>query len=381
MTPHRALRLRDLLAPPEPWDPGPSVAVDCYAPEAFAAGEPVVRESTAVGADARPVRTGDVLLAANAHGPLRTWVVGESSGRPQVATSHWQVLRGDDLDPGYLRHVLVSNEVQARIGPCGAPMRRTAPAALPDLELSVPTLDVQKRLGRLLDHADALRGKRARVLGTLPALSQALLAALCGEPSGRAHARVPLGDVLGEAPRRGVDVPCETQGRFRLLRPADLREGRVGSEDARYVSSSDAALARTALCDDDVLLACEAARGEVRCAIARPGAAVWFAHAKLWRLRPDRRHIEAAYLHAWLRSPHGRAAVLHAWTSARRSAGAARLSNLALPLPPLERQRAFAEALGIIDRLDGRLQASGERLDELLGALRDRAFRGEAMLV
>jgi type I restriction enzyme S subunit len=241
-------------------------------------------------------------------------------------------------------------------------------------------MDRQRRIGQVLDHVDALRTRRARVLRGAGDFVHSFFTELFGSNPQWAHASVPLPELLIEAPRRGVDVELHARGSFPVLRPIDIREGRLSFADVRYVSHSDASLARTSLDDADVVIACDPARTDVRCAIARPGLAVWFLHARLWRLRPDTQRLLPEYLHAWVLSSPGRQEILRAWVADRRVGVDARLARIQVPLPPIERQRAFADAVNAIDRLQARLNASAERLDELLGTLRNLAFRGELSL-
>lgn len=363
--------LRDLLVATQRWDGRDPIEVDCYDADGFAGGVPVVRPGDAVGDDLQRVQPGDVLLSLPGQAPQRTWVVGESRGRPQLASARWWVLRSASLEPSYARHLLVSNDFRRRLG---AASGRPALAAV---TLTLPGIEQQRRIGRLLDQADALRRKRALVLRNAGEIVGALFAGSSGGTPPEGLARLPLSELLTEVPRHGIDVDLASRGAFPVLRPADVRAGRVSFAQARYVSHSDAALARTALADGDVLLACDPARGDVRCALARPGASVWFLHARLWRLRTDPQRLCPEYLHAWLLSPHGRRCVLQAWRSDRRVPVETRLAGIMLALPPIGRQRAFADAVNAVERLEARLHASAGRLDELLGTLRDLAFRGE----
>jgi type I restriction enzyme S subunit len=378
------LRLHELLTPAQPWEAVEAVDVDCYDTDGFATGEPILRASTALGPGAHRVQAGDVLLFAGSRGPRRAWVVGEARGRAQIAAADWHVLRSDAVATGYLRHLLVSDDFQQKcrgLSPRRPRSRSKSNVDLPEVAWVVPSIDRQRRIGQVLDHVDALRTKRARVRRDASDFAQSFFAELFGSNPRWAHASVSLSELLIEAPRRGVDVELHARGSFPVLRPADLREGRLSLADARYVSHSDATLARSALTDSDVVLACDPARNDVRCAIARPGFGVWFMHAKLWRLRVDPQQLLPEYLHAWLNAAPGRSELLRAWVAERRVGVEARLGRIQVPRPPIERQRAFADGLNAVDRLEARLHASAERLDELLGTLRNLAFRGELALL
>lgn len=380
----QALALSALIAPAQPLQPQAEGDVDCHDMEGFGRAEPVVRPAAALPADARYVAPGDVLVSMQAHAPRRAWVVGESRGRPQVTSAQWLVLRSVAFDAAYARHVLVSNEFELACKTLAPRRTRRRPAAVVDLSgvtISLPTMDLQARAARVMDRADALRAQRALVVERARMLADALYFEAFGAAPEMAHASVPLSTLLTQAPCRGIDVGLDAQGRFPVIRSVDMHEGEVSLNDARYVSRSDATLARTALADGDVLLARESGRAQIRVAIARPGEAVWFVHQKVWRLRADPARALPEYLRAWFVSQAGQRSLVQAWLSARpRVPVEHRLARVTVPLPPIQDQQRFAERLNAAQRLAGRLHASSERLDALLGTLRDLAFRGELKL-
>lgn len=380
----QTIALSTLIAPSEPWMADVSGEVDCYDMEGFGRAEPVTRAGSAAPNGARTVRPGDVLVSVRAHAPRRAWIVGESRGRPQIASPEWLVLRSAAIDAGFARHVLVSNEFELACRTVAPGGRRRRPAGHADLSgvtIVLPPKNVQAGVARVMDRADLLRANRAVVVERGRRLAQALFIEHFGTAPETAHPSAPLSSLLSEPPRRGVDVALDARGRFPVIRAADMYEGEVTLSDARYVSSSDAALARTALADGDLLLAREPGHAQVRLAIARPGDAVWFTHAKLWRLRANPAKATAEYLRAWFSSQPGQGSLVQAWmSSGTRVSVEQRIAGIALPVPAIEVQQRFAERLNAADRFAGRLHASAERLDALLATLRDLAFRGELKL-
>jgi len=370
-----------LLAPAAPWQIDAIGEVDYYDMESFVRAEPRTRSAGTVPADAHYVLPGDVLVSTRPSGPRRAWVVGEQRGRPQVASVDWLALRSDALDPAYARQLFVSNEFELacrRLVPSRRRRGATQSVRLANVSIALPGKLFQTAAARVMDRADALRGERAVVVERGRELAQSLFDEQFGAA---AHTLAPLASLLSDAPCRGADVSLDARGRFAVIRAADMIDGEVNLVSARYVSQSDAELARTALVDGDVLLAREPGRIEVRVAIARPGDALWFMHAKLWRLRADVTQVMPEYLRAWLMSATGQRALAQAWlASGARQPVAQRLAGIAIPLPPIEAQQQFAERLHAAERLTGSVMASAQRLDALLGTLRDLAFRGELLV-
>ncbi len=147
----------------------------CYSTTAFNHGSPVPLDGAELSGKLTIVRPGDVLISRATAEPRRAWVVVERAGRTPLASGEWLILRPNDHDPGYLRHLLVSNEFHLRFQQAAAGSRQAsaASARLRALELPRPPRTQQQAVARLLDLADALRAKRRRALSALDALEAA----------------------------------------------------------------------------------------------------------------------------------------------------------------------------------------------------------------
>mgnify|MGYP003575505788 CR=1 FL=1 len=147
-----------------------------YSMTAFGRGNPEVLPSARLSGKLARVQPGDVLLSRVTTEPRRAWVVVAQDQCMPLASSEWLVLRSSAHDPGYLRHVLVSNEfhlcfLQATAGAAQASPRS---ARLRALDLPLPSLTEQRSIARLLDLPATLRAKRRRALAALDELEQVL---------------------------------------------------------------------------------------------------------------------------------------------------------------------------------------------------------------
>jgi type I restriction enzyme S subunit len=141
----------------------------------FARGRPDLLDSASLHGKPAIVRAGDVLLSRASTEPRRAWVVVDEAGRTPLASGEWLVVRSNMHDPGYLRHLLVSNEFHLRFLQAmgGTRQANAASARLRAIELPAPPHPRQQAIARLLDLADALRMKRRRALSALDALQVA----------------------------------------------------------------------------------------------------------------------------------------------------------------------------------------------------------------
>lgn len=60
-----------------------------------------------------------------------------------------------------------------------------------------------------------------------------------------------------------------------------------------------------------------------------------------------------------------------------KTLGLTKLENIEVPIPPLDKQRAFEELLGKTRQIKAHIAASQKELDALFPALLDKAFKGE----
>ncbi len=373
--------LAGLIAAPPVFAAGGAEVVDSYDMKAFECGVPSLRAAIELG-EVRQLEPGDILLSRSAKVPRRAWVVGENKGRPQVASKDWLIVRSEGFEPAYLRHLLVSNDFHQqarRLAPNAGRAQGSGTAAWSSITVPQPVREQQRRIAGALDTADALRAKRASSLSRYRALPHSLLNDVFGATPQTAFPRVPLAELSAEPVRRGIDLALLDSGRFPVVRAGDVLDDTVDPAHCRYVAHSDEALARSALSDGDIVLARDpGGSGKVGAAIVYPGNAVWFLHARVYRLRIDGLLACPEYVRAILATAWGQQGLLQAWREADpRTRVDRRIEALAIPLPALSLQQVFVERVLAARRLQARMLASSERLDVLLNTLRNLAFRGE----
>jgi type I restriction enzyme S subunit len=167
-----------------------SEQVAWYSTAAFLRGMPDLIDASALRGRPTIARPGDVLLSRAAFAPRRAWVVIPLPGRTPLASGEWLIVRPREHDPGYLRHLLVSNEFHVRVTQAiGARAQASAASArLRAIELPVPPQPQQREIARLLDAADTLRAKRRRSLAAVNELEAALQETQSDAPRHRVEA-------------------------------------------------------------------------------------------------------------------------------------------------------------------------------------------------
>lgn len=253
---------------------------------------------------------------------------------------------------------------------------------LKEIEVPKPSMSEQRRIAAILDHADALRAKRRKVLARLEDLTQAIFHEMFG---GHRDELVTLGDVVS-AIENGTSPNCET-------RPADLQEWAVlklGAvtygvfdelENKAFVGEVGSMI-KNEVRPGDVLMTRKNTR-ELVGAVALVGDAVrgrLLLPDLIFRLRLDEERLNPRYFHALMSTASMRAAVRSLSSGSAASMpniSKSRLRALALPVPGLPMQAEFARRVETVARLRGPVASAMEADDDLFASLQARAFRGE----
>lgn len=131
-------------------------------------------------------------------------IVFEGSGPLPILSTGFAVFRPDpnQVERHYLKHWLRSEqfhrEKDARCS--GAIQPAITNSGLSGLEISLPSLDEQRRIASILDAADVLRTKRRQALEKLDGLSEALFRQMFVEQQSDNWAQVPVEDLAAKVP-------------------------------------------------------------------------------------------------------------------------------------------------------------------------------------
>ena len=351
-------------------------SVDYYDWTSFAAGVPRTSRWSSIRADAQAVQVDDVLISRPLAAPRRAWVVSAARGRLQMASRDWLVVRACGADPTYLRHLLVSNAFHVRLSAATADTgsaRLIRPHHLRGVEVPLPAIAVQRRIGQVLNDADELRAKRRAVSDKLSQLPEAMFADLLRDAAHTTWPLVRLVDIVVRDTQPAEAAATMPHGPQRRVRARNLTRG--GLELTRCELARADATGGVAIAEGDVLIAPRPAPAGARAAIAHPDAANCIAHGELIRVRLDAAKLQPEFALAWWVSEAGQAALDRDIRGAKT--GQAALDALQIPLAPRPLQEKHVQLLATTRALHAKLRASTRQLDVLLGVLRDAAFRGE----
>lgn len=245
---------------------------------------------------------------------------------------------------------------------------------LKEISVPKPSLDEQRRIAAILDHADALRTKRRQVLAHLDELKQSIFLTMFGHDrefrSVSELCELVVDCVNRTAPT--VDGPTP----YKMLRTTNVRNGAIDTTNVNYVEQDvfERWNRRATPRRGDVILTREAPVGEAGVLLSDDRV---FLGQRLMLYRVDPSQLTSDYLAACFRSPilqeqfdrlGSGSTVKHLPLPACRS--------FAIPVAPIADQRHFSERVIAINDLRSAFHTQTTTEAGLFASLRSRAFKG-----
>lgn len=285
------------------------------------------------------------------------------------------------IEPHYFAHFFKTRNYRQRVSglAAGANINNLRNEDLDNLAIPLPPLPEQRRIADVLDRAEALRAKRRAALAELDELTQSVFLDMFGDPM--LHQKKWKTCLLDEVTIKITDgthkTPIYKDTGIEFLSAKDLKDGGIAWGTGKFISAEEhrELVKRCNPEVGDVLLAKSGSLGNV--------AIVDCAHQfslfeSLCLIKLDRKLIEGQYLIGLLRTPSMLAHLLGKNKGvAIKHLHLVDVRNLRIPLPPVMKQREFAERVAAVERVKAVQRASLAELDELFAALQQRAFRGE----
>lgn len=252
---------------------------------------------------------------------------------------------------------------------------------LQQIRVPFPSLEDQRRIAAILDHADALRVKRESVTARYEALLQSIFRIMFEDPD-MAQEQIPFAkiatlvggrnlvadDPSAASPFRVLKISSVTTGQFRIAETKPLPADYVPPAH-HLVSPGDLLMSRA---NTTQLVGAVALVEDVPPNIALPD--------KIWRFEWKDPASSPIYYHQLFRTPSVRRRIsrLASGTGgSMKNVSKAKLEAMPLPRVPVDRQHEFATRAALVRR-SYVLARRAIALDaELFNSLQSRAFRGE----
>lgn len=247
---------------------------------------------------------------------------------------------------------------------------------LDNLQIPLPSLEVQQQIAALLDRADTLRQLDRQLLTHYDTLIQSVFLEMFGDPvkNEKGWEVKKLGDILDfmTSGSRGWAEYYSNSGSL-FLRIQNVGYNRLKMNEIAFVNPPNTAEAkRTKVCEGDILLSITADLGRTAVIPKNFGEAYISQHLAL--LRPER-EINSFFISELLASDFGQ----RQFKSANKGGVKAGLNfndikAINILLPPLAHQQRFADIVEKIEAQKATAAAQAEASEALFQGLLQKAF-------
>ncbi len=291
--------------------------------------------------------------------------------------NHAHVLRPTSkIDIRYLCRHLEKYDVRPYIN--GATREKLNKGTAQELIISLPPLEEQKRIAKILDKADAIRRKRQQAISLTDQLLRSVFLDIFGDPvtNPKGWEKLRLEDVVNKV----IDCPHSTPKWKELgkiaIRTSNLTAGGWNWEDTRYVSDEEFhdRSKRAYVKPGDVVLSREGTVGIA--AIVEENMEICLGQ-RLVQLVPDSSTVISEYLlHILLYElePERIERVMVGATSKHINVKELRTMNI--PVPPMETQEKFKDVIDQICALRLKFNIHFDKHNDLFNSLTQKAFSG-----
>jgi len=244
-------------------------------------------------------------------------------------------------------------------------------------KIPLPTLDEQKRIAAILDHADELRRKRQRALDRLNQLSQAVFNEMFGSTASQKIAApiVPLGTVCkvssGSTPSRSVSE--NYNGCIPWVKTGEVNGKRI-KNTSEHISEMAMRSSRLKLYPIGTVLLAMYGQGKTRGqvgildipATTNQACAAIVCSDKIY---PDFLFLQLKMKYQEIREM-GRG-------GNQPNLNAGMVNDISIILPPIDDQSKLLDFLKIENNIHSRQSVQIDKFEALLSSLENRAFRGD----
>ena len=249
------------------------------------------------------------------------------------------------------------------------------------VEIPLPPLTEQQRIARILDAADALRVKRRQTLSLLETFLQSVFLDLFGDPvlNPKGWEVVKIGDLL-ESANYGTSKKADLKnGAYPVLRMNNITyTGEWDFSSLKYIDLNEKELSKHLVHKGQILFNRTNSKELVgKTAVFREETPMAFA-GYLVRGIPNK-EADPEYIAAYMNTPQTKQRLMHMCKNivGMANINAKEFQKIPIQKPPLDLQRRFAAIVAAVERQKAAMRAHLTELEQLFGALQQRAFNGE----
>jgi len=262
----------------------------------------------------------------------------------------------------------------------GATIPHISRKVLENLNVPLPSMDVQNKIVILLDKVQSLIDKRKAQIAALSVLTHSVFLEMFGDPhlNNKNWPIVKIGDLTIKSQYGTSKKASEFTGKYPILRMNNISyDGRVSMEDLKYIDLDEKEAKKYLVHKGDLLFNRTNSKELVgKTAVYPYDEPVAFA-GYLIKLIPNDK-ANSVFISAYLNSLYGKKVLLNMAKNivGMANINAEELKSINIYLPPIELQNEFANIIENIEEKRNILNQSLIQLENNFQSLMQRVFRG-----
>lgn len=287
----------------------------------------------------------------------------------------------------YLRSKFFVDWVSQQVA--GAKMPRVSMKVFWDHEISLPSLEEQKRIATILDKADAIRRKRYQAIDLADQFLRSVFLEMFGDPVGnpKGWPKVPFRNLVSEfrygSSQKALNVKTELA--LPILRIPNVSHGAIDlNDDLKYVELPAPEIGRLKLTKGDLLFVRTNGNPHYigRCAVFDDERDFLFASYLIRARLKENAELTPNFIQYCLSVPSYRSKIVKETrtTAGNFNINTKGLGALELIVPSDKKLREFEEVQARVKRLLARLQEQSLKANALFNSLSQSAFKPQYVL-
>jgi type I restriction enzyme S subunit len=288
----------------------------------------------------------------------------------------------EDVDQNFLYYALNKRGFKDVI--TGAAQPQITREGLSKIVLDIPeNIKYQLHIANILSKAENLISQRRESIALLDKFLKSTFLEMFGDPgtNPKGWDLAKLEDSFLNKPLIGSMVPAIESGTIPIVRVGEIGNREINFAKCKFSNLNDGELKKYLLKSGDILLAraigSEAHLGKASIYIDSGFPVVYDSHVMRIRFKKEKIHPE--FFYTFLQTQGGRKRFMRkaGQTSIQFNVNSKQISDIDIPVPPIELQNKFAEIAGRIEALKTQYKQSLTELENLYGVLSQKAFKGE----
>ena len=359
----------------------PEDLFELYSVPSYENQYPEIVKGKEIGSTKAVVQEGDVLICKINPKINRVWVVKHNTEYPLLASSEWIVVRNSAINSNYLKWYFMSpffrKLLTSQVAGIGGSLTRAQPKQVAKYPVPIVELEKQGKIVNLLEKVNFVISARQQQLAKLDELVKARFVEMFGDVihNDKKWKEYRFSDITSSRLGKMLDAKQQTgKHSFPYLANANVQWFRFETDNLNRMDFNEAEQVEFSLKDGD-LLVCEG--GEIgRCAVWHNQVQSCYFQKALHRVRCNQEIILPDYLAWWFKfncENNGFAAIEGAKATIAHLPGA-KLKQLLVVVPPIERQYRFVDFIEQTDVVKVTVQKSLEQMETLKKALMQQYF-------